>query len=580
MESEIDTLLIGVASMYDSDSFGGLFALLNPIQALGIEDSMVIAEALKSFPLEMDLYTEEDLNQEIVQLIIEINFLMGTTDNPNAFVGIEPSEVSGSQLESGGFSFLYWVLQKSFPWHEDWEESQRINKALSIMENVGLNDYRLELRWGDLQKLVYRGDQLGPEDITPDDIDALITNTEHWDTTAFIDIEEILSNGDNLDLKPFMALGVGHQDRMPFDNNGKKVAPATESWQPGEDYTSISANEYLYNLKIYAHATVRKFADDIAVWQIENELNAAGFASAVPEWWRKGNLWQDSAFRNNVWQTLVTAVREEDPSALIVHDFHILGFMGALEEWKTDIDIVGINYYPNQYASLPVMGFTIGEFVWAVRRALKGLGNAQKPVWLTETGYPAIEIEDPADDIILAEDIEYFSETRQQEYVETALESAVKQGVSGFFYYSLATQEDFLGTTNTPMRFSGMIRRETDIYKPALEAFATLTASLLNIPSAIDDGKSIVPGLTRLHQNYPNPFNPKTIINYELPITNEIELSIYNLLGEKVAILVSEKQPAGRYQVEWDASQLASGLYFYRLDSGKFSDIKKMVLIK
>ena len=125
-----------------------------------------------------------------------------------------------------------------------------------------------------------------------------------------------------------------------------------------------------------------------------------------------------------------------------------------------------------------------------------------------------------------------------------------------------------------------MIRRETDIYKPALEAFATLTASLLNIPSAINDGKSIVPELTKLHQNYPNPFNPKTTINYELPITNEIELSIYNLLGKKVATLVSEKQPAGRYQVEWDASQLASGVYFYRLDSGKFSDIKKMVLIK
>jgi hypothetical protein len=579
MESQIDSLLLGLAMMYESESVDGLFRFLNPIQAMGIEDSLIVEQALESFPMEMDLYTAEDTDQGIVQLIVEINFLMGTVENPTEFIGIEPSHINESQLETGGFSFLYWVLQKGFPWHEDWTESQRVDNALSITEDTGLNDYRIELRWSDLQKLIYRGD-LVPEDVSPEDIAELIANNDHWDTTAFIAIEEYLLNGNSRNLNPFMAIGIGHQDRMPFDDNGKRIAPATEGWEAPDDYTGISADEYLYNLKIYAHATVRKFADKISVWQIENELNAANFAAAVPDWWRKGDLWQDVNFRNQVWQILLEAVKIEDPSALIIHDFHMLGFMASLEEWKDDLDIVGVNYYPNQFAALPLMGFTIGEFVWAVRRALKGLGFGDKPVWLTETGYPGIEIENPAVNIRLEEDMAYFSESRQNDYMETALTSAVKHGAKGFFYYSLVTQEDYLGNSPSLMRFSGLIRRETDVQKPALETYSNLYKSLLNIPSKIDVDRDILPESASLSQNYPNPFNPKTIINYELRMTTDTELSIHNILGENVATLVSERKEAGRHQIEWDASDFASGVYFYRLKAGKFSDIKKMVLIK
>jgi photosystem II stability/assembly factor-like uncharacterized protein len=83
-----------------------------------------------------------------------------------------------------------------------------------------------------------------------------------------------------------------------------------------------------------------------------------------------------------------------------------------------------------------------------------------------------------------------------------------------------------------------------------------------------------------LKQNYPNPFNPKTIINYELEIMNDVELSIYNILGQKVETLVNEEQKAGIYHVEWDGSSLASGVYYYRLEAGEFRSVKKMILIK
>jgi len=99
-------------------------------------------------------------------------------------------------------------------------------------------------------------------------------------------------------------------------------------------------------------------------------------------------------------------------------------------------------------------------------------------------------------------------------------------------------------------------------------------------PDGINDSHYDFPKGFALSQNYPNPFNPSTIINYELPITNYVELSIYNLLGQRVAILVNEQKRAGYHQVEWEASGFASGIYYYRIEAGEFQDVKKMILIK
>jgi photosystem II stability/assembly factor-like uncharacterized protein len=84
----------------------------------------------------------------------------------------------------------------------------------------------------------------------------------------------------------------------------------------------------------------------------------------------------------------------------------------------------------------------------------------------------------------------------------------------------------------------------------------------------------------RLSQNYPNPFNPSTIIDYQLPITSNVELNIYNLLGQRVVTLVRERQQAGYYQIEWEASRYSSGVYYYRLKAGEFQDVKKMIILK
>ncbi|MBK6772260.1 MAG: T9SS type A sorting domain-containing protein [Ignavibacteria bacterium] len=89
-----------------------------------------------------------------------------------------------------------------------------------------------------------------------------------------------------------------------------------------------------------------------------------------------------------------------------------------------------------------------------------------------------------------------------------------------------------------------------------------------------------IPEKYSLTQNYPNPFNPETKINYELRVTNYVKLQVYDVVGNEVATLVNEKQSPGTYQVEFDAGSLTSGVYFYRLTSGDFTDTRRMMLIK
>ena len=89
-----------------------------------------------------------------------------------------------------------------------------------------------------------------------------------------------------------------------------------------------------------------------------------------------------------------------------------------------------------------------------------------------------------------------------------------------------------------------------------------------------------IPTKFALEQNYPNPFNPTTNIRYQLPVTAEVKLEIYNLLGQKVATLIDKRQVAGLYSISFDASKLSSGIYLSRLSAGDRVFVKKMILIK
>jgi hypothetical protein len=83
-----------------------------------------------------------------------------------------------------------------------------------------------------------------------------------------------------------------------------------------------------------------------------------------------------------------------------------------------------------------------------------------------------------------------------------------------------------------------------------------------------------------LYNNYPNPFNPSTRIQYAVSSRQFVSLKVYDVLGNEVATLVNEEKPIGSYEVEFDAIELPSGIYFYRLQAGDFVETKKMVLMK
>lgn len=83
-----------------------------------------------------------------------------------------------------------------------------------------------------------------------------------------------------------------------------------------------------------------------------------------------------------------------------------------------------------------------------------------------------------------------------------------------------------------------------------------------------------------LMQNYPNPFNPKTNINFSIPEAGNVRLVVFDITGKEIAVLVNEKMKAGSYNADWDAANMPSGVYFYRITSGSFSSVKKMILVK
>jgi hypothetical protein len=130
----------------------------------------------------------------------------------------------------------------------------------------------------------------------------------------------------------------------------------------------------------------------------------------------------------------------------------------------------------------------------------------------------------------------------------------------GKYYYRLSAYD-----------FSG----NESVYSPQIEALVT----------SVEERGGGVPTEYALSQNFPNPFNPETWIKYQLPVSGHVRLSIYNSLGQAVRLLVDYTQPAAYHQVVWDGrdnggNMMPSGIYFYRLETSKFTSIKKMVMMK
>jgi hypothetical protein len=152
-----------------------------------------------------------------------------------------------------------------------------------------------------------------------------------------------------------------------------------------------------------------------------------------------------------------------------------------------------------------------------------------------------------------------------------------QENPTSFWHYS------WLNSSWTPTNLSGI--QGFCVYDSAGNYYQyqwgynfTLTRKL--IVTGIPSQSGNVPGVYSLSQNYPNPFNPSTTIKFELPRTSQVSLTVYDILGRVVSVLVNERRDAGVHEVKCDAVGLASGVYFYRLVAGSFVQTCKMVLIR
>lgn len=135
----------------------------------------------------------------------------------------------------------------------------------------------------------------------------------------------------------------------------------------------------------------------------------------------------------------------------------------------------------------------------------------------------------------------------------------------------------FFGDYSNISAVNGMVR---PIWTRMDGSNPSIWTAIIDFTTEVETVSEFLPVEYRLEQNFPNPFNPITTINYQLPITNYVSLKIYDILGKEVTVLVDGNMTPGKHSESWDASGFASGVYYYRLTAGEFTQTRKLILLR
>jgi hypothetical protein len=133
--------------------------------------------------------------------------------------------------------------------------------------------------------------------------------------------------------------------------------------------------------------------------------------------------------------------------------------------------------------------------------------------------------------------------------------------------------------TRDPLLRISVVRsgRNADVWVLG-SSFQVLHASY--VITDVQAGSNLAPSGYAVEQNFPNPFNPSTVISFQVPTASHVKLVVYDILGREVEVLVNEKKAPGTYQVQFNASRLASGVYLYRIQADQFNQSRKMIVLK
>jgi hypothetical protein len=254
----------------------------------------LVDEIIESFPIEFTF--NQTANHD---LSISVDFMLGTPENPDAFVNVQPGSIEGNTLDYVGIGFQHDNFQEAFKWFGDtWTVDQRVNTLLDMMENLNLPTVRLEVPWDEIigEIPVSELANKSPDLITNDNLDDLILelySTADWDYFDTV-IDNIVSRDHDL----ILMLGYGHYNGVPLVEGGYRMAPDNSHSGPGlennRDVYYVREDTYLYYLKLFSLATVRRYADYVPVWMLEGELNVARFAH-LAHWWRVGDAWDNES---------------------------------------------------------------------------------------------------------------------------------------------------------------------------------------------------------------------------------------------------------------------------------------------
>ena len=318
-----------------------------------------------------------------------------------------------------GFAHAYEFHYGLFPWEKGGFEG-RLKAAIHALSEMGAMWWRPHIPWSRVEPRI-----LAPlkarSDVTEDLVAAYSagewpgvdwTETDLW-------VNAVLKAGIQL----HAGLGIAYVSQLPCQEHGSRNLLFT----PG----IVDPECYLAHLFLHARATVRRYRDRIRVWQLENELNNAFEVKWVNRW--RAGKWGPWDWLTRIVTTLQEAVKQEDPQAVVTHNFScdapslypLYSWKKDIERWAPFLDWIGVDQYPNYLKGWENHGEKIGRLVEQVRECI----SDEKPVWVLETGIPAL----PA--------YKGFSEALQAEYYESVLDSVEKAGGRGVLFYCLASQE-------------------------------------------------------------------------------------------------------------------------------------------
>jgi hypothetical protein len=313
-------------------------------------------------------------------------------------------------------------------------------------------------------------------------------------------------------------------------------------------------------------------------------------------------------FVTNIWTTLapVTPNPMTDAFCYRYHDslIYVIGGGDGLFGTTTFADVRVYNIRTNTYSAgtpLPTAKSMMGGAIYGdtiivgsgwgaggVSTAVcnKGVINPANPTsitWTTIPNYPSLDVTRPASFLVIV------GQGVGVMFTGGAVAGATLTAATNLWNFCTQTWQTLPANTLARSNYKGSGAADSVVYcvggftTVGVGQFDKISFSLIDGTCGIlgiNQNGNEIPGGYSLAQNYPNPFNPSTMINFSLPKAGNVKLVVSDVLGREVAVLYNGYKTAGVHAVDFDASKLSSGIYFYSITAGNFKDTKKMLLIK